>query len=330
MVTIAPPLPPGCMTHGVGRRRALRADLLHGLQGQLVYSTFDWGIRDEDGYYFILGRTDDVINVAGHRLGTREIEEAVQAHPNIAEVRRGRRGRPAQGPDAAGFRGGEGRLEDRNTERARTKEVMADRGPAARRDRAARRVHFVTLLPKTRSGKLLRRSIQALAEGRDPGDLTTIEDPSALEQIKTGPAAMKTRPMLTLDDCSKISAAAEAEAKKNNWNVCIAILDDGGHLLHLARMDGASPANARIAMEKGPHRGRVAPLVAACGRSASRRGRTAMLGMPGITPVQGGLPIVVEGVCVGGDRRLGRAVPRGRADRRRGHQGGDWVSRIKS
>ena len=53
---------------------------------RLVYSTFDWGIRDEDGYHYILGRTDDVINVAGHRLGTREIEEAVQAHPNIAEV----------------------------------------------------------------------------------------------------------------------------------------------------------------------------------------------------------------------------------------------------
>ena len=62
---------------------------------------------------------------------------------------------------------------------------------------------------------------------------------------------MKTRPMLTLEDCRRISTAAEAEAKKNNWNVCIAILDDGGHLLHLVRMDGASPANARIAVEKG-------------------------------------------------------------------------------
>src|SRR4029453_13020435 len=62
---------------------------------------------------------------------------------------------------------------------------------------------------------------------------------------------MKTRPMLTLEDCRKINAAAEAEARKNNWNVCIAILDDGGHLLHLVRMDGATPANARIAVEKG-------------------------------------------------------------------------------
>ena len=62
---------------------------------------------------------------------------------------------------------------------------------------------------------------------------------------------MKTRSMLTLDDCKKISAAAEAEAKKNNWNVCITIHDDGGHLLHLIRMDGATPANSRIAIEKG-------------------------------------------------------------------------------
>ena len=56
------------------------------IPGRLVYSTFDWGIRDEDGYFFILGRTDDVINVAGHRLGTREIEESISSHPNVAEV----------------------------------------------------------------------------------------------------------------------------------------------------------------------------------------------------------------------------------------------------
>ena len=73
--------------HGVGRRRAIRARPILRRSGRsMVYSTFDWGIRDKDGYYFILGRTDDVINVAGHRLGTREIEEAVSAHPNIAEV----------------------------------------------------------------------------------------------------------------------------------------------------------------------------------------------------------------------------------------------------
>ena len=77
---------------------------------------------------------------------------------------------------------------DRDAARARMqleKRSHGDRGPAARRHRAAgARCIFVTLLPKTRSGKMLRRSIQALAEGRDPGDLTTIEDPGALEQIR--------------------------------------------------------------------------------------------------------------------------------------------------
>ena len=108
---------------------------------------------------------------------------------------------------------------------------------------------------------------------------------------------MKTRPMLTLDDCRKISAAAEAEAAKNNWIVSIAILDDGGHPLHLVRMDGATPANAEIAMLKAS--------TSALTRRPSKMwedriaaGRVAMLKMP-VLPVQGGLPIMVEGVCVG-------------------------------
>jgi uncharacterized protein GlcG (DUF336 family) len=108
---------------------------------------------------------------------------------------------------------------------------------------------------------------------------------------------MKTRPMLTLDDCKKISAAAEAEAKKNNWNVCIAILDDGGHLLHLARMDGGTPANAEIAIEKA----RTAALTRRSSKMWEDRiagGRIVMLKMP-VLPVQGGLPIISEGTCVG-------------------------------
>ena len=110
---------------------------------------------------------------------------------------------------------------------------------------------------------------------------------------------MNTRPMLTLEDCRKIAGAAEAEAKQNNWIVAIAILDDGGHLLHFLRMDGATPANARIAVEKGR-------TAAESRRSTGmweeriKQGRMSMLRMPGVTPVQGGLPIVVDGVCVGG------------------------------
>ena len=110
---------------------------------------------------------------------------------------------------------------------------------------------------------------------------------------------MKMRSMLTLDDCKKISAASEAEAKKNNWNVCIAILDDGGHLLHLVRMDGATPANSRIAIEKG-RTAAESRRSTAMWEERIKAGRHSMLRMPGITPVQGGLPIVVDGVCVGG------------------------------
>ena len=110
---------------------------------------------------------------------------------------------------------------------------------------------------------------------------------------------MKTRAELTLADCLKLSAAAEAEARQNGWNVAIAILDDGGHLLHFIRMDGATPANAAIAVEKG--------RTAAMSRRSSgkwqeivKAGRPEMMKMPGILPVQGGMPIVVDGACVGG------------------------------
>ncbi len=177
---------------GLGRRRSLRADVLHDLpHASRSTPTFDWAMRDDDGYYFVLGRTDDVINVAGHRLGTREIEEAVQAHPGIAEVAVVGVADSIKGQvpvafavvkDATRVASPEGAAEMR-------REVMAtvDRELGAIARPGA--VHFVTLLPKTRSGKLLRRSIQALAEGRDPGDLTTIEDPSALEQIRAALAA---------------------------------------------------------------------------------------------------------------------------------------------
>ena len=108
---------------------------------------------------------------------------------------------------------------------------------------------------------------------------------------------MKQRPMLTLEDCKQISAAAEAEARRNNWNVCIAILDDGGHLLHLARMDGATPANARIALEKGRTAAETRRSTTNWQERVAKR--IELLRMPEVTPVQGGVPIVVDGTCVG-------------------------------
>ena len=179
VVAIAPPLPPGCMSTVWGDDQRFVNTYFRDFKDELIYSTFDWGIRDQDGYYYILGRTDDVINVAGHRLGTREIEEAVSMHPNVAECAVVGVADELKGQMPLAF----AVLKDA-AKRTSAEDVMqtVDRqlGAIAR----PKAVHFVTLLPKTRSGKTLRRAIQALAEGRDPGDLTTIEDPAALSQIK--------------------------------------------------------------------------------------------------------------------------------------------------
>jgi propionyl-CoA synthetase len=191
VLTITPPLPPGCMSTVWGDDERFVKTYFGTLRDRFVYSTFDWATRDADGYYFVLGRTDDVINVAGHRLGTREIEEAVQAHPGIAEVAVVGVADPLKGQIPVAFAVVKDPARVATPEGAATmrKEVMdtVDRELGAIARPGA--VHFVSLLPKTRSGKLLRRSIQALAEGRDPGDLTTIEDPGALEQIKAALAA---------------------------------------------------------------------------------------------------------------------------------------------
>ncbi len=177
VVTIVPPLPPGCMSTVWGDDERFVRTYFKDFKN--IYSTFDWGIRDKDGYYFILGRTDDVINVAGHRLGTREIEEAVSMHPNVAECAVVGVADPIKGQMPLAF----AVLKD-STKKTSPEEVMQTVDKQLGAIARPKAVHFVSLLPKTRSGKTLRRSIQALAEGRDPGDLTTIEDPNALEQIK--------------------------------------------------------------------------------------------------------------------------------------------------
>jgi propionyl-CoA synthetase len=186
VVAIEGPLPPGCLQTVWGDDARFVSTYWTTIPGKMVYSTFDWGIRDADGYYFILGRTDDVINVAGHRLGTREIEESISAHPNIAEVAVVGVADQLKGQVAMAFAvvkdtslvaDEAGRLK---LEGEIMKLVDGDLGAVAR----PARVRFVTVLPKTRSGKLLRRAVQAVCEGRDPGDLTTMEDPAALQQIK--------------------------------------------------------------------------------------------------------------------------------------------------
>jgi propionyl-CoA synthetase len=185
VLTIEGPLPPGNLQTIWGDDERFVKTYWKTVPGKLVYNTFDWAVRDEDGYFFILGRTDDVINVAGHRLGTREIEESISSHPNIAEVAvvgvaDALKGQVAMAfaiaKDTSGLSNATGRLQ---LEGAVMKVVDSQLGAVARPSR----VFFVSALPKTRSGKLLRRAIQAVAEGRDPGDLTTMDDPAALQQI---------------------------------------------------------------------------------------------------------------------------------------------------
>ena len=186
VLTIEGPLPPGNLQTVWGDDARFVNTYWKTVPNKMVYSTFDWAVRDEDGYFFILGRTDDVINVAGHRLGTREIEESISSHPNIAEVAvvgvaDQLKGQVAMAfaiaKDASALGDAAARLK---LEGEVMKVVDSQLGAVARPSR----VLFVTALPKTRSGKLLRRAIQAVCEKRDPGDLTTMDDPLALKQIQ--------------------------------------------------------------------------------------------------------------------------------------------------
>lgn len=186
VVAIEPPLPPGAMSTIWGDDARFVQTYFQSIPGRQLYSTFDWGLVDQDGYWFILGRTDDVINVAGHRLGTREIEESISAHANVAECAVVGVADPLKGQAAVAFvvlkqappqeaAGAPSALEG-DIMRLVEEQLGAVARPA--------RIRFVAALPKTRSGKVLRRAIVAVCEGRDPGDLATIEDPNTLDLIK--------------------------------------------------------------------------------------------------------------------------------------------------
>lgn len=192
VLAIEGPLPPGCLQTVWGDDDRFIGTYWSSIPNKKIYSTFDWATRDEDGFYFILGRSDDVINVAGHRLGTREIEESISGHPGVAEVAvvgvaDQMKGQVAMAfvvpkdATAVSYQAAAQKLESDIM-----KVVEQQLGAVAR----PARVRFVTLLPKTRSGKLLRRAIQAVCEGRDPGDLTTIEDVAALQQVSDSIATL--------------------------------------------------------------------------------------------------------------------------------------------
>ncbi len=192
VVTIRWPLPPGCIQTVWGDDERFVATYWNSVPGQQVYSTSDWGVVDARGYVTILGRADtpgranDVIYVAGHRLYTRNLEESLSSHPAVAEVAVVGVADAVKGQAVVAFvvprdlarTGDAGWRTGLEADLKQT--VQAQLCAAARPER----VYFVGRLPRTQSGKLLRRSIQALCEHRDPGDLTTLEDPLALTHIR--------------------------------------------------------------------------------------------------------------------------------------------------
>ncbi|WP_442775888.1 propionate--CoA ligase [Sphaerotilus montanus] len=186
VIAVNGPLPPGCLQTVWGDDKRYVSTYWTSIHNKVMYSTFDWGVKDADGYFFILGRTDDVINVAGHRLGTREIEESISSHANVAEVAVVGVADQLKGQVAVAFAVLKDPSKVTNAADAKALEAEIMKVVDNQLGAVARpaSVRFVTTLPKTRSGKVLRRAIQAVCEGRDAGDLTTMEDPAALMQIK--------------------------------------------------------------------------------------------------------------------------------------------------
>jgi propionyl-CoA synthetase len=186
VLAIGLPLPPGCMPTVWKNDELFEHHYCGQFPGKQIYSTFDYATQDEDGYFFILGRSDDVINVSGHRLGTREIEETVSSHPAVAEVATVGASDELKGQSVHCFvvlkKPGDFCSSDAEAALKREIEstVVQNLGSFARPSG----IYLIRALPKTRSGKILRRAILAAAQGRDPGDLSTLEDPVALDGIK--------------------------------------------------------------------------------------------------------------------------------------------------
>jgi propionyl-CoA synthetase len=180
-IAIKLPLPPGTLPTLWGDDDRYVEAYLSRYEG--YYLTGDSGYRDEDGYLFVMGRTDDVINVAGHRLSTGSMEAALASHPAVAEcavigVRDELKGQLPRG--FVVLKAGVEISEDTLREEL-IAAVRRDIGPVA----AFRQVSIVDALPKTRSGKILRKTMRGIAEGRDEPVPSTIEDPAVLEALRS-------------------------------------------------------------------------------------------------------------------------------------------------
>jgi propionyl-CoA synthetase len=179
-IVIRLPLPPGCLPTLWGADQRYIDSYLSQHPGS--YLTGDGGHLDTDGYLFVMGRTDDVINVAGHRLSTGEMEEVLASHPAVAECAVIGVSDPVKGQVPRGFVVlKSGSTADPPAVRSELIQLVRDQiGPVA----ALRQVDVVAALPKTRSGKILRKTMRGIADGNDEPVPSTIEDPAALDALR--------------------------------------------------------------------------------------------------------------------------------------------------
>ncbi|HZQ97862.1 MAG TPA: acetate--CoA ligase [Chloroflexota bacterium] len=146
-----------------------------------MYFTGDGAKRDDEGYYWLLGRVDDVLNVAGHRIGTMEVESALVSHPSVAEAAVVGISHEIKGQALAAFVTPRGSANaDASLVEELKKHVASTIGPIARPDA----IYFTAELPKTRSAKIMRRLLRDIAEGRVLGDTTTLTDPAVIADIR--------------------------------------------------------------------------------------------------------------------------------------------------
>ncbi|RME13240.1 MAG: acetyl-CoA synthetase, partial [Ardenticatenia bacterium] len=187
ILTIKHPFP-GLTSTLWGEHDRYNRDYWERIPGQRVYFTGDAAHLDEDGYVWFAGRADEVVNVAGHRIGTIEVETALLTHPAVAEA--GVTGRPdeVRGEVLSAFVVLKpGHTPSPELEQELRQAVRQSLGPVA----VIGEINFVNMLPKTRSGKIMRRVLKAVILDKDPGDITTIEEEGSVEEARAAWQQMK-------------------------------------------------------------------------------------------------------------------------------------------
>jgi len=145
-----------------------------------MFYTGDYATRDKDGYFWILGRADEILKIAGHRIGTAELEDAAVSHPQVAEAAVVSQPDPVKGENIIVFAiPTEGSTPSKSLKKELADHMRRMVGPIA----TPHEIYFVSKLPKTRSGKIMRRVLKAVASNSPIGDVTTLEDEASVEEI---------------------------------------------------------------------------------------------------------------------------------------------------